>query len=101
MDASPFQPSGPGPHRVELVVRGRVQGVGFRAFVLRRATALGLRGWVRNEPDGTVTAVAEGSADQLQDLIEACRQGPRSARVTGLEVRWQPAQGLPAGFHIR
>ena len=87
--------------QVEILVRGLVQGVGYRAHTRSRAVQLGLRGWARNNPDGTVTVVAEGPRDALLALIDACRRGPRGADVTGLEVRWGPATGLPPGFSIR
>ncbi|GAB6875949.1 acylphosphatase [Thermaerobacter litoralis] len=88
------------PARVEVVVHGHVQGVGYRAFVRARALPLGLRGLARNNPDGTVTVVAEGETEALQSLVEALRQGPPAARVTGLEVRWDEPAGLPPGFGI-
>lgn len=87
--------------RVELTVRGVVQGVGYRAFARTVALERGLRGWVRNNPDGTVTAVAEGPRDDLLAFIEACRRGPRSAEVTGIDVKWGPATGREKGFVIR
>lgn len=67
------------------VVSGRVQGVGFRWFVLRRAEALGLRGWVRNLPDGRVEVVAGGPAEALSTIDLAIRSGPRLARVDHVE----------------
>jgi acylphosphatase len=68
-------------------VRGRVQGVGFRAFVEVEALRRGLGGWVRNRRDGTVEAVFEGEAALVADMIEACRQGPFAARVDALFQR--------------
>ena len=67
------------------LVRGRVQGVGFRWFVWRQAERLGLRGWARNLPDGTVEVVAEGSAASLARFAEALAQGPSAAQVDGVE----------------
>lgn len=64
-----------------VVIKGRVQGVGFRAFVEDEATRCGLRGWVRNRRDGTVEALFAGRADRVDDVIAACRRGPVSARV--------------------
>jgi acylphosphatase len=66
-------------------VRGRVQGVGFRAFALRAGRALGLAGGVRNEADGSVTAVAEGADDALDALAGRLAAGPPAARVDGVE----------------
>jgi acylphosphatase len=68
------------------VVAGRVQGVGFRIFVAREATALGLAGWTRNLPDGRVEVVASGREDILLQLEMALARGPRMAVVTGLDV---------------
>lgn len=68
------------------LVAGRVQGVGFRMFVAREATALGLAGWTRNLPDGRVEVVASGREDTLQQLERTLARGPRMAEVTGLEI---------------
>lgn len=64
-----------------IVVHGRVQGVGYRAFVEHEALQAGVGGWVRNRRDGTVEAVLQGSADVLAAVVEACRRGPFAARV--------------------
>ncbi len=69
---------------LQVAVRGRVQGVGFRWFVRERARALGVAGWVRNNRDGTVEVAARGSADALRALAAALREGPRGAQVTSL-----------------
>lgn len=71
---------------VRLMVRGRVQGVGFRYFVERTAARFGLAGWVRNRIDGAVEAVAVGEAAAVEAMIEACRRGPSAARVDSLDV---------------
>src|SRR5579863_3558427 len=68
-----------------FIVRGRVQGVGFRWFVEREAHILGITGWVRNNADGSVEILAQGSRDQLFGLRSRLREGPRAARVDGLE----------------
>ena len=70
-----------------IVVRGRVQGVGYRAFVERAALQVGLAGWIRNRRDGSVEAVFIGAHAQVDLLIAACRKGPFIARVTELEQR--------------
>jgi len=70
-----------------VVVRGRVQGVGYRAFVEDEAAQRGIAGWVRNRRDGTVEAVFEGTAEAVTGMIEACRRGPRGARVDALLER--------------
>jgi acylphosphatase len=65
----------------QVAVRGRVQGVGYRAFVEHRALALDLEGWVRNLRDGSVEALFAGPADIVSGMVEQCRRGPSSARV--------------------
>jgi acylphosphatase len=82
------------------VVRGRVQGVGFRWFVEREAHMLGIAGWVRNNHDGSVEVLAQGTRDQLSGLHSRLREGPRAARVDAVEVsEAPPVQGL-AVFRI-
>ena len=68
-----------------FVVRGRVQGVGFRWFVEREAHVLGVSGWVRNNADGSVEVLAQGTRDQILGLRSRLRQGPRAARVDDVE----------------
>ena len=82
------------------IVTGRVQGVGFRWFVEREASALGIGGWVRNNDDGAVEVLAQGTRDQLSGLHGRLREGPRAARVDAVEVSdATPAQGL-SSFRI-
>lgn len=69
-----------------FLVRGRVQGVGFRWFVEREAQMLSIAGWVRNNADGTVEVLAQGTSHQLSGLHSRLRQGPRAARVDSVEV---------------
>ena len=83
-----------------LFVRGDVQGVGFRYFVQRKANQLGLRGWVRNNDDGTVEVVAEGDRAQLEELARALEGGPRMARVDRVETQWSTATGNLQGFDL-
>ena len=64
-----------------VMIRGRVQGVGYRAWVDHQARRLGLQGWVRNRRDGSVEAVFEGAEDTVANMIASCRNGPASARV--------------------
>ncbi|MPZ56334.1 MAG: acylphosphatase [Rhizobiales bacterium] len=73
-----------------VVIRGLVQGVGYRAWTERAALAHGLEGWVRNRRDGSVEAVFAGAPDKVAGLIEACRQGPRGARVDAVD-QWDAA----------
>lgn len=68
-----------------LLIEGRVQGVGYRDWLVREATRLGVSGWVRNREDGRVEAVVAGDEPALQALLTACRRGPRLARVDHIE----------------
>jgi acylphosphatase len=81
------------------VVRGRVQGVGYRWFVSRQATRLGIRGFARNLANGDVEVVAEGSVDALRDLETALRRGPTLARVDNVEKTDIPhGMAIPTSF---
>jgi acylphosphatase len=83
-----------------FVVRGRVQGVGFRWFVEREAHILGIAGWVRNNADGGVEVMAQGTRDQLSGLRSRLREGPRAARVDAVdESEAKPAAGI-SSFRI-
>jgi acylphosphatase len=87
--------------RLNVVVEGYVQGVGFRAFVQDQAIRLGLSGWVRNRWDGSVEVVAEGERLILEKLLTALYRGPRGAQVMGVTPEWQPAVGEFSGFRVR
>lgn len=77
----------PAARRVtQISITGRVQGVFFRSWTVRTASALGLDGWVRNREDGSVEALAAGPADQVDRLIAACHEGPDQARVENVAV---------------
>lgn len=83
--------------RVRAVVHGRVQMVGYRAFVIRHAGDAGLAGTVRNQPDGTVEVVLEGPDPDVQRVLDRLREGPRHARVERLDVEHAAQVGeLPA-----
>jgi len=97
----PDQPSEPGRRRLEAVVRGRVQGVGFRVYVVREATRLGLTGWVANESRGSVRCVAEGREPELRALLAQIELGPRGAWVDAVDASWSDATGAFDGFEIR
>lgn len=100
---SPQLEAGPGGRmeRLEARVLGRVQGVGFRFFVLRLADELDLIGWVANEPDGSVRVVAEGPRAALDILRRRLEVGPPAARVERVVARFGPATGEFAGFGVR
>lgn len=88
-------------HSRRFLVRGRVQGVGFRWFVEREAHILQMAGWVRNNPDGTVEVMAQGTRDQLAGLRSRLQEGPRAARVDDVEVsEAEPIPGLTS-FQIQ
>lgn len=87
--------------RLEARIRGRVQGVGFRYFVVVRARELGLTGWVANEPDGSVRCTVEGDASSLDRLEAALGTGPTGAIVAGVDVVRMPATGGFDRFMIR
>jgi acylphosphatase len=72
--------------RIHLLISGRVQGVGFRYSALRTADSLGLRGWVRNLPDGRVEVMAEGDRGILDEFVQWCRRGPAGANVTNVSI---------------
>ena len=84
---------------IHIRIEGRVQGVGFRAWVEDKARALGLDGWVRNRRDGSVEALFGGDADAVAEMLRRCEIGPPAARVTGIEV---VDEGLPVdpGFRV-
>ena len=89
------------PARLEASVRGRVHGVGFRYFVLTRATHLGLTGWVSNEQDGSVRCVAEGPRQELEQLLEMLHEGPASSIVEQVAEDWLPYTGNWGSFELR
>lgn len=85
---------------LRLVIIGRVQGVGFRAWTCRQARRRAVRGWVRNRGDGSVEALVIGDADAVEAMVEACASGPALAEVR--ELRRHPAEDDgSAGFHER
>jgi acylphosphatase len=101
----PFVPSlcgseSPSVKQVQCVVLGRVQGVFFRASAQREAKRLGLTGWVRNRPDGSVELLAEGEDESLRDFIGWVQRGPTSARVDRVDTRWRSYTGEFTEFRI-
>ena len=85
---------------IHIIVTGRVQGVGFRYFTVRCANNLGLRGWVRNLPDGGVEAVIQGQDDSIEQMIELLQKGPRASIVTDLKIE-EIEQEEFSGFTMR
>lgn len=81
------------PKRARVRISGRVQGVFFRAETRERAEALGLGGWVRNAPDGSVEVVLEGPGERIESLLAWARRGPVSATVDAVEVEWEDPLG--------
>jgi acylphosphatase len=81
------------PRVVHVVIRGQVQGVGFRAWTQHQAQLRGLEGWVRNRRDGTVEALLRGPAEAVEAMLDACREGPRTGRVEHVAV--SPGEGAP------
>ena len=86
--------------RVHVRVRGRVQGVFFRAEARGRAESLGLGGWIRNAPDGSVEAVFEGDEQRVDSMVEWCRRGPSGAHVDDVDVEAEEPTG-ETGFDVR
>ncbi|HKP54265.1 MAG TPA: acylphosphatase [Chloroflexia bacterium] len=97
--------TGNAPRLLALVaiVRGRVQNVGFRVFVYEAARRLGLRGYVRNSPEGNVEVVAYGERGRLDVLLGQLHRGPVAARVDDVEYEWQHrgSDDFPGGFEVR
>jgi acylphosphatase len=83
-----------------VTISGRVQGVAYRAWAVRSAAALGLRGWVRNRRDGSVEALLSSSEAAVAAMIDACHQGPPAAQVTGVRVAEADDDGC-TGFEAR
>jgi acylphosphatase len=86
--------------QLHVVVRGRVQGVSFRHYTRLRAVELGVTGWVRNLPDGTVEVTAEGEREPLVELLTFLNLGPNGAQVINIVVEWRPASGAFSDFEI-
>lgn len=86
--------------RARVQVRGRVQGVFFRAEARARAESLGVAGWIRNLPDGGVEAAFEGEDDSVDSMVEWCRRGPAGAEVEAVDVEREEPVG-ETGFRVR
>jgi acylphosphatase len=79
--------------RVQLIVKGRVQGVFFRASAQREARRLGVTGWVKNRTDGSIELLAEGEEDAIKEIVSWANHGPTAARVDHVDVRWRGYTG--------
>ncbi len=87
--------------RVRLIVEGRVQGVFFRLSTQQQANRLGVNGWVMNRPDGNVEVVAEGDRENVDTLIQWCRQGPPGAHVKNVRIKDESCSGEFRSFDIK
>ena len=87
--------------RAHVIISGRVQGVFFRAYTRDWAKELGVKGWVRNTPDGKVEAVFEGEEGRVKEIIERCRRGPPLAIVEDVKVTWEKYKGEFRDFEIK
>jgi acylphosphatase len=87
--------------RVHVFVSGKVQGVGFRAFVQKEAVALGVQGWVKNLADGRVEAVAEGFREKVDALLEKMKKGPAAAQVEKVDVAEEATTGEFSKFEVK
>lgn len=86
--------------RLTLKITGLVQGVGLRYLVAERARGLGISGWIRNNPDGSVAVVAEGPRHRLQAFLDWCYTGVRSARIDAIDAHWGGVTGADTDFSI-
>ncbi|BBA33105.1 acylphosphatase [Methylocaldum marinum] len=89
------------PKRIHVFVSGLVQGVFFRAATRERAVALGIKGWVRNLPDGRVEILAEGASDRIAEFLDWCASGPPRAKVDALEVIDEIPSGGFVSFEVQ
>lgn len=87
--------------RVHIIVHGSVQGVFFRSNARDIASSLGLKGYARNMPDGTVEVVAEGNENKIKELVEFCKKGPESAEVSKIDIEFEKASNEFEGFEVR
>ena len=87
--------------RAHAVIHGRVQGVFFRASTREEALRIGVGGWVRNLPDGSVEALFEGATLKVEEILGWCHKGPPGARVSGVDIAFEPFKGEFKHFEIR
>jgi|UniRef100_A0A7C4YFQ5 acylphosphatase len=87
--------------RINAIVKGYVQGVGYRFFTERKAKEYGITGWVKNLRDGNVQVVAEGERSIIEEFIKDLKVGPHSASVTDIEIKWEKYTGEFKDFEVR
>jgi acylphosphatase len=87
--------------RMHLTIRGQVQGVSFRWYARQRAISLGLSGWIRNRPDGSVEALVEGPAEAVNSFVSWAREGPAMASIDAVDEEEQAPSGDTSPFSIR
>ena len=90
----------PEPVRRRVRISGRVQGVGFRYFVMQQARRLEVKGWVRNLPDGSVSCEAQAAPEAMDRFLESLREGPRFSKVTTMDVEELPIAEASTGFQV-
>lgn len=86
--------------QIQLIIRGRVQGVFYRVSARQEASRLGLTGWVRNCPDGSVELLAQGPRPLCEGLLRYCHEGPPGARVDEIDVSWGEPSSVCVGFNV-
>ncbi|HLC05734.1 MAG TPA: acylphosphatase [Anaerolineales bacterium] len=84
-----------------VTISGRVQGVNFRYYTVRKARQLGVNGWVRNLGDGQVEATFEGDESSVREIVDWCQHGPPAAKVSEVVVEWEPPTGSYDSFGVR
>ena len=87
--------------RAHIYVSGMVQGVFFRSTIASKAQRLRVLGWVRNLQDGRVEAVFEGEKEAVDAMIDFCNRGPRGARISNVDVKWETYEGALGNFEVR
>ena len=89
------------PVRLHAIIHGRVQGVGFRYFVLNASRPHNVTGWTRNRINRTVEVVAEGKREDLENFLKELHQGPPASQVTKIDIEWLPTTGEFDNFQVR
>jgi len=87
--------------RAHVIISGKVQNVFFRSETKHKADKLGIKGWIRNLPDGRVEAIFEGAEEKVKEILKFCQKGPLGARVTHVDIAWENYTGEFSGFEIK